>query len=193
MALIDSALNLINKQKKNLNAPDLPEDAAAARAVTLRSRASLVINVFAFFLAVNTWYAGHLNSIVLNNTIVASDVWNFYQAKSIKQTLFDLSAAHETDPVLKKKYQDTVTRYESDPTSGEGKKELLAKALGLEAERDLAKRRSPWIGYANTAYQLSIVLVSASILSLNVLMFWGSFAVAAVGLVLSLQGVMFLF
>ncbi|NBP57136.1 DUF4337 family protein, partial [bacterium] len=57
-----------------------------------------------------------------------------------------------------------------------------------EAERDEAKKRSPWIGYASTAYQLSIVLLSASILAVSMPLFYGSFIVAGAGLILSLNG-----
>jgi hypothetical protein len=90
------------------------------------------------------------------------------------------------------KLQAKIDRYESDPKTGEGKKELFEKARALEAERDEAKKRSPWIGYANTLYQLSIVVLSASILAVSMSMFWGSFFVAGLGLLLSAQGV-FLF
>ena len=62
------------------------------------------------------------------------------------------------------------------------------KAKAMEAERDEAKKRSPWIGYASTAYQLAIVLLSASILAVSMPMFWASFAVAGVGIILSLNG-----
>ena len=72
------------------------------------------------------------------------------------------------------------------------KKEIMEKAKKLEADRDEAKLRSPWIGYANTAYQLAIVVLSASILTVSMGMFYGSFAVAAIGIFLSAQGV-FLF
>jgi hypothetical protein len=58
----------------------------------------------------------------------------------------------------------------------------------LEAERDAAKKKSPWISYASTAYQLSIVVLSASILSVSMYLFWGSFAVAGIGLLLMIQG-----
>jgi len=64
----------------------------------------------------------------------------------------------------------------------------MEKARVLEVERDEAKQRSPWIGYANTLYQLSIVVLSASILAVSVSMFWGSFFVAGLGLLLSAQG-----
>ena len=192
MALVDTTLKLLNRQQTAEGATPADEHRAKQEA-NIRSRASLVINVFAFFLAVNTWYTGNLSNIVLNNTIVASDVWAFYQAKSIKQTQYEIAAAHEADPALKKRYDDIIARYESDPASGEGKRELMAKARKLESDRDVAKRRAPWIGYAGTAYQLAIVLLSASILSLKPAMFWGSFVVAGAGLILSLQGVLMIF
>jgi hypothetical protein len=58
----------------------------------------------------------------------------------------------------------------------------------MEAVREEAKKSSPWIGYASTAYQLAIVVLSASILAVSMCMFWGSFAVAAVGILLSANG-----
>jgi hypothetical protein len=84
-----------------------------------------------------------------------------------------------------------IDRYENEP--GEGKKDLMIKAKALEAERDDAKARSPWIGYASTAYQLAIVLLSASILAVSMPLFWGSFVVAGLGIVLSLQGALLFF
>ena len=69
----------------------------------------------------------------------------------------------------------------------------MIKAKALEAERDDAKQRSPWIGYASTAYQLAIVVLSASILAVSMMLFWSSFVVAGVGLLLSLQGVFLFF
>jgi len=70
----------------------------------------------------------------------------------------------------------------------EDKKELAVKARAMEAEREIAKKSSPWIAYANTAYQLAIVVLSASILAVSMGMFWGSFAVAIFGILLSLNG-----
>ena len=73
------------------------------------------------------------------------------------------------------------------------KKEIAAEARAMEAERDHAKKGSPWIGYASTAYQLAIVVLSASILAVSMPMFWSSFIVAGIGLALSLQGVFLFF
>jgi hypothetical protein len=68
------------------------------------------------------------------------------------------------------------------------KKELAVVAREMERVREEAKKGSPWIGYANTAYQLAIVVLSASILAVSMPMFWASFGVAAIGVVLSANG-----
>jgi hypothetical protein len=66
---------------------------------------------------------------------------------------------------------------------------LFASAKKLEAERDVAKKKTPWIAYASTAYQLAIVVLSTSILSASVYLFYGSFVFAITGLLLMLQGI----
>ena len=191
MALIDSVLNLITRQPKDPDAPKPPVGSRSEREAKLKDKAGMVISVFALLLAVNSWYGGNLSSLTLNNTIKANNVWAFYQAKSIKQTLAEQSlddATYRKDTEKMAKLQAKIDRYESEPATGEGKKELMAKAKQLEAERDEAKKRSPWIGYASTMYQLSIVVLSASILAVSVSMFWGSFFVAGLGMLLSAQG-----
>ena len=196
MALIDSVLNLINKQPKDPDAPKPPVGSRSEREAKLKDKAGMVISVFALLLAVNSWYGGTLSSKTLNNTIAANNVWAFYQAKSIKQTLAEQSlddAQYRKDTAKAEKLQAKIDRYESDPKTGEGKKELFEKARKLEAERDEAKKRSPWIGYASTMYQLSIVVLSASILAVSMSMFWGSFLVAGLGVLLSAQGVFLFF
>jgi len=190
MALTDSVLNLLNKKPKD---SDLQADPLRpAREAKMKDRAGMVISVFALILAVNAWYGNKLSSATLNDTIAANDVWSFYEAKSIKQMLAEQSlddavVRKDTDKIAK--LEAKIARYESDPKTGEGKVELMAKAKAIEAERDHAKKQSPWIGFASTLYQLSIVVLSASILAVSMSMFWGSFFVAGLGLLLSAQGV----
>jgi uncharacterized protein HemX len=194
MALIDSVLNLVNKQPKDETTPKPPVGSRSEREAKIKDKAGLVINIFALLLAVNTWYGGKLGSTILNNTIKANDTYSFYQAKAIKQALAEQNlyeAQHNGDKARAAEMKEKIDRYENEPK--EGKKDLLTKAKALEAERDDAKLRSPWIGYANTAYQLAIVFLSASILAVSMPMFYGSFIVAAVGLSLSLQGVFLFF
>ena len=189
MALIDSVLNLVNKQPKDTEAPKPAPGSRSEREAKIKDKAGMVINVFALLLAVNAWYGGKLSSTVLNNTIKANDTYSFYQAKSIKQALAEQNlyeAQHNGDKARAADMAAKIDRYENEP--GEGKKDLMAKAKALEAERDDARKRSPWIGYASTAYQMAIVVLSASILAVSMYLFWASFAVAGFGLLLSLNG-----
>ena len=196
MALFDSVLNLLTKQPKDPNAVKPPAGSRSEREAKIKDKAGMVISIFALILAVNSWYGGKLSSTTLNNTIAANDVWSFYEAKSIKQMLAEQSlddAIVRKDTAKIEKLEAKIARYESEPATGEGKKELLAKAKKLEADRDQAKQQSPWIGFASTLYQLSIVVLSASILAVSMSMFWGSFFVAGLGIALSLQGVFLFF
>ena len=180
--LVDSVLNLINKQPKDPDAPKPPVGSRSEREAKIKDKAGLVINVFALLLAVNSWYGGKLSSTVLNNTIAANNQWAWYQAKNVREVLYSTSAMEARVPENKAKFEAEAARMEAD------KKEIAAKATKLEKERDEAKLRSPWISYANTAYQLAIVLLSASILAVSMPLFWGSFVVAGVGILLSSQG-----
>jgi hypothetical protein len=181
MALHDTVIKMIRKNEEK----DSSKEAATDNMI--KSKAGLVINVFAALLAFTMWFQGSLNSKVMNNTIQANDIWAFYQAKSIKQTQYELAAQQITDPAKVKKFTDKAASYE---LGEEGKPALFKQAKALEADRDHFKTQLPWIGYASTAFQLSIVLLSASILAASMLMFWGSFGLATVGIVLLSQGIM---
>jgi hypothetical protein len=189
MSLIDSVVGLVTKTPKDPDAPKPPVGSRSEREARIKDKAGMVINVFALLLAINSWYGGKLSSTVLNNTIKANDTYAFYQAKSIKQSLAEQNlyeAEHNGDRARAADMKAKINRYENEPK--EGKKDLLIKAKALEAERDDAKTRSPWIGYASTAYQLAIVVLSASILAVNMMLFWSSFVVAGLGLLLSFNG-----
>ena len=166
-------------------APAAGGPSRSEREAKIKGHAGLVINIFAALLAFNVWYGGKLGSTVMNNTIKANDIWNFYQAKSIKQTEYELASQTTNDPVKAKKFSAKAASYD---LGEEGKPELFKQAKALEAERDVAKQKSPWIGYAGTAYQLAIVLLSASILAVSMPLFWTSFGVCAIGILLMAQG-----
>ncbi len=182
MSAVDTMLRFFTKEAKDPNAPKPPVGSRSEREAKIKDKAGLVINIFALLLAVNAWYGGKLSSTVLNNTISANNQWSWYQAKNIREVLYSTSAVEAKIPENKAKFEAEAARMKAD------KEEILAKAKALEAERDEAKKRSPWIGYASTAYQLSIVLLSASILAVSMPLFYGSFVVAGAGLILSLNG-----
>lgn len=182
MALHDTVIKMLRKNEEK-------DENISANDKMIKSRAGLVINIFAALLAFTMWFQGSLNSKVMNATIQANDLWVFYQAKSMKQTSYDIAAEEALARGDRKKaleYLSKVDRYEHEPK--EGKRALFAEAKALEAARDHYKLQLPWVGYASTAFQLSIVLLSASILATSMLMFWGSFGLAGIGIVLLSQG-----
>lgn len=189
MSLIDSVLGLVNKQPKEENAPKPPAGSRSEREAKIKDKAGMVINVFALLLAVNAYFGGTYSSTILGNTIKAGSEWNYYQAKSIKKTAAEY-ALKDAERYGDKKYAEElrakIDRYENEPK--DGMKDIRARAEKLEHERDAAKQRSPWMSYASTAYQLAIVLLSASILAVSMPLFWGSFGVCAIGFLLMSQG-----
>jgi hypothetical protein len=182
MSVVDSVLKLITKEQKDPDAPKPPVGSRSEREAKLKDKAGMVISVFALLLAVNAWYGGKLSSTVLNNTLGANNTWAQYQAKAGRGVTYEIAAKTTADPKLRAEFQAEKERMDSD------KKEIAEKARAMEAVREEAKKSSPWIGYASTAYQLAIVVLSASILAVSVAMFWGSFVVAGFGILLSLNG-----
>jgi len=162
------------------------------REAQIKDRAGWVITVIALLLAITTYVANGFSSKILTNTIKANDTWNFYQAKSIKGTLAEMArddAQAKGDKEKVSRLQAKIDRYESDPATGEGKKELMAKARGLEADRAVAKLRSPWYTFAGSLFQIAIVLLSASILAVNNRLYTASLYVGGVAMILMSQAV----
>ena len=162
------------------------------REAQIKDKAGWLITVLAALLAINTYIASGNSSKVLNNTIKANDTWAFYQAKSIKQTLAEMA---RDDAVERKQFDKAdkltakINRYESEPATGEGKKELFAKARALEAERDQVRKSGPWMTFAGSGFQISIVLLSASILAVAPALYLASIAVGALSALLMSQGI----
>jgi hypothetical protein len=198
MALGDAILKQLSKKADQVG--DAPTG-------NIKSKAALIISIFAAIYSFDAFIGSTLSSRILNETIHLNDVYSFYQAKSIKQSLYQM-AVDDVEMVLEdktlaeparqqltdrlNKYKSAIARYESDPASGEGKKELLASAKQIEVDRDRAKKQAPWIGVAGSVMQISIVLVTASMLSAGMLMFWAGIAAQAAAIAMMAQG-LFLF
>ena len=162
------------------------------REAVIKDKAGWVIVVFAAFLAINTYMGNGNSGRILNDTIEANNTWAFYQAKSIKGTLAEMAlddAMARKDVAKVAALSKKIARYESDPTTGEGKKELMTKARALEADRAVAKQRSPWYTFAGSLFQIAIVLLSASILAVNNRLYTASLYVGGIAMVLMSQAI----
>ena len=159
------------------------------REAQIKDKAGWVITVIACLLAATTYISNNFSSKAMTNLIKANDTYSFYQAKSIKQSIAEGQLEDATDPVRREQLKAKIARYESEPDTGEGKRELLSRARDLDADRDEAKLHSPWLTFAGMALQFAIVLLSASILAVSTKMFNWSIAVSAFGALLLSQGI----
>lgn len=166
------------------------------------TKVALYIAALAAVLAINALGGNNAGKAMVGASIEASDSWAFYQAKTVRQTVYLLAADElelqlATQPKLPEpvkasfneriaKYRSTVQRYESE-ADGTGKKELMAKAQAFEAQRDLAQKQDPYFDYAEALLQIAIVLASAGIAANRKSLVTGSYAVGALGAFLTLD------
>jgi hypothetical protein len=153
-----------------------------------KERTGWIITFLAAFLAITSLLDGGNSAQILDNTIEANNVWAFYQAKSIKQSIAQLQLENAKEPKKIREIAAKIERYESDPEKGEGKKELMAKARGIEAERAVAEMRSPWYTYSNAAFQIAIVILAASMLTMSKRMYFIGIGLGAFAILLMTQG-----
>ena len=173
----------------------------------LKGLASITITIFAALLAITSWLGGQVSGKIMADNIELGDTWGFYQAKSIKQNMYQLNlddlkvqiADTATDksliPTLKARvdnYQKYIDVLESDP-KGEGKKEIMAKGRALEADRDSAKKRSPFFGMAGTIIQIAIIFSTTAILAVSMALWYSSIAVGIIGLIVLADGIWYFF
>src|SRR5215212_8049097 len=90
-------------------------------------------------------------------------------------------------------YQDTITRYESEPSTGEGKKELAERAQGFEAQRAHAGQQDPNFDYSQALFQIAIVLGSVSIVAAARWLLWLSLGMGLIAAVLMVNGFLLVF
>lgn len=153
------------------------------REAKIKDKAGFVIVFLAALLAINTMLGGGNSSKIQNNTIQANNMWAWYQAKNVRGVLYEINAIETNKPENREKFLAEAKRMIDD------KKEIMEKAKALEAERDEAKKRSPWFTWSGSILQIAIVLLTASILAVSMPMFYVSAAVGAVGSLLVSQAI----
>ena len=127
------------------------ERAEIAKEVSREDRKiALVIAILALLLSFSETLGKSAQTEAISANVKSSDTWAFFQAKDIRRTVVNAAAdettllgATLTDPAAKaaidkqvEAWRATAARYESDPKTGEGRKELAARAKAEEEERD---------------------------------------------------------
>jgi len=165
---------------------------------------ALLISVLALFLAFSATLAKSVQTSAISYNIEASNMWAFFQAKTIRMTAVRTAAEGleagllgVTNPKLKEAYEKRIesweksaARYDSEPETQEGRKELMARAKVAEQKHDRALAAYHWYELASAALEIGIVLASAGIITGIVALPWISGGLGVVGIVLALIGLL---
>ncbi len=121
----------------------------------------------------------------------ASNQWNYFQAKSTKQSLAEVSRDLAPAQPDKDKYQAKVDRYEKE------KKEIQVAAESIESQAKQWDTKSDeqmhqhhrW-AQATTTLQVSIALAAIALLTRKKWLEWGMFGMGVIGIVVGVLAAM---
>lgn len=196
MSDLQNEISELKAMLTELHADQLGDKAAQG----WQDKVSLAIVVIALVMAFNSYMFDKYTSITsdaqyeaASSQTLASNEWAYFQAKSIKQNLYDVSSslikalappANAAPKELSANYASKLAQYDND------KKEIKARAEALEAKRDRAlalaasaTNKSENLGLINTALQVAIALCSVGLVanSKKLAAMGGTIALGSVG------------
>jgi Domain of unknown function (DUF4337) len=157
---------------------------------------ALLIAVIALCLALSETLGKGAQTESIAKNVEASNLWAFFQAKTIRRTVVQTAAEQAklgpsapddtTKAALQKQiddWQKSAARYRSEPETGEGTEQLSERAKQAEEERDLATAKYHHFELASAAFQIAIVLASATIITGMIALAWvsGLLTLAGIG------------
>ncbi len=157
---------------------------------------ALLISVLALFLAFSETLGKSSQTTAITLNVASNDLWAFFQAKTIRMAVLSTAAEQmqivadrATDPEDKARllktidgWKKNVARYDDEPSSNEGRKQLMARAKAAEHQRDEALARYHQYELASAAFQIGIVLASAQVITSMAALGWLSGLVGLGGL-----------
>ena len=164
---------------------------------------ALLIAVIALCLALSETLGKGAQTESIAKNVEASNLWAFFQAKSIRRTVVQATSEHAklslgtlsddaAKAALAKQIDDwnkTASRYRSEPETGEGSEQLAERAKHAEHERDEATAKYHHYELASAAFQIGIVLASATIITGMIVLAWISGALALAGIAVTALGI----
>jgi hypothetical protein len=165
-------------------------------------RIGLVIAVLALFLSLSETLGKSAQTEAIGANVESSNLWAFFQAKTVRMTTvrtaaeeLKLTAESATEPVVKaamekqiEAWQKSAARYDSEPDTGEGRKELAARAKVAEESRDLAMAKYHHYEVASAAFQIGIVLASAAVITEVIGLAWFAGLLGLAGVAITALG-----
>jgi hypothetical protein len=161
-----------------MSASESMEQADKAKEAKEENRSiALLIAIIALCLAFSETLGKGAQTETIAKNVEASNLWAFFQAKSIRRTTVQIAAEQAklglgaapddaTKAAVQKQiddWQKTAQRYRSEPETHEGTEQLAERAKEAEEERNLAEAKYHHYELASAAFQIGIVLASATI------------------------------
>jgi hypothetical protein len=157
---------------------------------------ALLISVLALFLAFSETLGKSAQTASITHNVASSNLWAFYQAKHIRGTALRIAAdqlqilgdnisAPDVKTTIGKTVDDwrkTADRYDDDPKTDEGRKQLAERARDEEHQRELSLARYHQYELASAAFQIGIVLASAEVITGMAALGWLSGLIGIAGL-----------
>jgi hypothetical protein len=164
---------------------------------------ALLIAVIALCLALSETLGKGAQTESISKNVEASNLWAFFQAKSIRRTTVQTAAEQgkvtlgavsddAAKAALQKQiddWQKTAARYRSEPETGEGTEQLAERAKHAEHGRDEATAKYHHFEIASAAFQIAIVLASATIITGILALAWISGLLALAGIAITALGI----
>jgi hypothetical protein len=167
-------------------------------------KTALLIAVLALVLSLSETLGKSAQTAALSYNVEASNLWSFFQAKTIRITTLrtaaetlelerPMTARPEAKEAIEKRVADwkkTMARYETEPETQEGRKELAARAKTAEERRDRSLAAYHHYEVASAALQIAIVLASAEVITGVVFLTWMSGGLGLLGVAFCLIGLL---
>lgn len=159
---------------------------------------ALLISVLALVLAFSETLGKSAQTAALSYNIEASNLWAFYQSKTIRRTTLRVAAEQlalladgEKARAQIADWKKTAERYQNEPDTGEGRDQLEARAKAAESKRDLAQAAYHHYETSSAAVQIAIVLASASIITAMPALVWTAGVLGLLGVAFCVIGFWF--
>jgi plasmid stabilization system protein ParE len=159
---------------------------------------ALLISILALVLAFSETLGKSAQTAGIASNIEASNLWAFFQAKTIRQTVLRTAAdevslldGNEKTKKQIEKWRETAQRYQNEPETGEGRDQLMARAKEAEKKRDRSMAAYHHYEMASAAVQIAIVLASASIITTMPALVWIASGLGVVGIAFCVIGFAF--
>jgi hypothetical protein len=160
-------------------------------------RIALLIAVLALVLALSETLGKSAQTGGFSYNIEAANLWAFFQAKTIRMTTMRTAAealepqlSLVSNPAVKEamttrvaEWKKMAARYDSEPETRDGRKELAERAKAAETRRDRALAAYHKYELSSAALQIAIVLASAAIITGTRALVWIAGGLGVVGVV----------